>query len=353
MIDNTHNFYIITLMFLISIGSVSCSREKVEQSFPNNKKEPAESEIREIHLKGVASERFVEASGLSWYKDYLIILPQFPHKIADSRDGALLAVSKQLIVEYLNNPEAEPITAELISFSANGIDELGKSAGAGYEAITFINDKVYMSIESYDHEKYSSYLVEGKVYGEIDSIAMDARSIVPIVSNSGLKNMGEEAIVSFDNRIIAIHEANGRNNTQKNIAAIYNPVEQTLSNCQFPLIEYRITDASQADSSGNFWVINYFYPGESDKLRPEKDYYADRFGVGTTNKMFEPIERLIELKLTEDRIVYTESPPVYIKLNDENGRNWEGLVKLDGHGFLLITDYYPRSLLAFIPYRFD
>jgi hypothetical protein len=43
-------------------------------------------------------------------------------------------------------------------------------------------------------------------------------------------------------------------------------------------------------------------------------------------------------------------PPIQLELIDDlHPRNWEGLVRLDPHGFLLATDTYPETLLAFVP----
>ena len=63
------------------------------------------------------------------------------------------------------------------------------------------------------------------------------------------------------------------------------------------------------------------------------------------------IERLLELRLTTDgRIVRTESPPLNLELlPDGECRNWEAVVRLDDRGFLLMTDKYPGTLLAFVP----
>jgi hypothetical protein len=36
-------------------------------------------------------------------------------------------------------------------------------------------------------------------------------------------------------------------------------------------------------------------------------------------------------------------------VSDDDTRNWEGLVRLDDYGFLLATDKYPRTILAFVP----
>jgi len=63
------------------------------------------------------------------------------------------------------------------------------------------------------------------------------------------------------------------------------------------------------------------------------------------------VERLLELQLTRHGIERTDKPPVLLQLlNRTTCRNWEGLVRLDQQGFLLMTDEYPAAILAFVPF---
>ena len=49
-----------------------------------------------------------------------------------------------------------------------------------------------------------------------------------------------------------------------------------------------------------------------------------------------------------NKIVRTSTPPIQLYL-EEKSRNWEGLARVDGKGFLMIVDEHPRTILAFIP----
>jgi hypothetical protein len=40
-----------------------------------------------------------------------------------------------------------------------------------------------------------------------------------------------------------------------------------------------------------------------------------------------------------------------LQLSDEAARNWEGVVRLEDRGFLLVTDTFPRTLLGFVPFK--
>ena len=116
-----------------------------------------------------------------------------------------------------------------------------------------------------------------------------------------------------------------------------------------PAIEYRLTDASTPDADGAFWVLNYFFWGDLIKIKPAEDQLSpgrDRFSL-----LPQQIERLVQLKITEHGIIPGDHTPIRLALA-VNGlaRNWEALVTLDERGFLIATDKYPETILAFISY---
>ena len=343
------NFVIVVIGFtIILLFSFACSPEKEESK--SEYKILYETRVKEIELIGIGSERFIEASGLAWFGDYLIILPQYPHKVSKKNDGALLYLTRAEIEAYLFTDSKKALEPRTVKLIAEGLDSLGKRRGSGYEAVTIKGNDIYLTIESIDNEIASSYLVAGKIFGDLDSIVVTPSFKYAITSNSGLFNIGEESIINYNNEIICIHEANGKNNTMQHSAFVLNTADFTSTKIDFPVIEYRITDATSVDSLGNFWVVNYYYPGEESLLKPSNDYYSEKYGIGRTNYRFSPIERLIKLQIVGNKIRYTNEAPIYLELGDDKGSNWEGIVELEGKGFLIITDYYPRTLFAFVKY---
>ena len=108
-----------------------------------------------------------------------------------------------------------------------------------------------------------------------------------------------------------------------------------------------MTDATAVDENDRFWLINYFFPGDTD-LRPLSDPLSQQFGQGTTHQQHEQVERLVELQLGAAAITLTGAPPIQLQLPDDEARNWEGLVHLDERGFLLATDKFPTTILGFV-----
>lgn len=344
---------IFILLLLISGLSFYSCYHREQNIFPIETKIIPEYPVEEIQLNGKAGQRFIEASGLAWYGEFLLILPQYPHLVSERFDGALLALRKQQILDYINGINLKPLEAIEIPFIAKGLDDIGKAEGSGYEAITFNGSKVYLSIESFDDKIISSFIVSGQVYGNLDSIVINADSKKTIVSNSKLKNMGEEAIVYYINNLFCIHEANGKNVVYPPIIHKINTSSGIIENIKVPSIEYRITDATEADDTGIFWAMNYLYSGDIKKLNPAADSIANNFGVGSTNYKFDSIERIIQLQIGEDKIYMGRKEPVYLQLTSNEGRNWEGLVKLDDLGFLVISDYFPYTMFGFVRYKLD
>jgi hypothetical protein len=175
-----------------------------------------------------------------------------------------------------------------------------------------------------------------------------SRPYIPTQSN--VENMAEETLVVVGDRVFTIHEANGVAVNPAPVAHTFGLDLAPQGTVPFPAIEYRITDATAADSTGRFWVINYFYPGEAS-LRAERDPLADRYGRGASHAQADGVERLIELRFDGTAFTASDAPPIQLELMDDQSRNCEGLARLDGRGFLLVTDEFPGTILGFVPGR--
>ncbi len=314
-------------LLLIMLLSFGCSE----------KKEIISNNLLKIELSGDIAERHFEASGMAWYKDNLVILPQFPHKWARKYDGAMFFVSKERVESYINGENRNPIKGEKIEFVAEGLDAIGKTKGSGYEAITFVYDTVYVSIESVSGNESVSYLIKGTIDFEKKRIVLNANSKFEVKSQTQIHNMGEETIFSFKNNIYAIHEANGVNVNKAPYVTRLNRNLKNEEKIPFPNIEYRITDATHVDSTGKFYVTNYFYPGEFEKLKPNL----------SDEKINTAIEQILEFQILDDKIKRTEKNPIIISDHkNKDGSNWEGIVKFNS-GFLLITDMFPETVLSY------
>ena len=112
-------------------------------------------------------------------------------------------------------------------------------------------------------------------------------------------------------------------------------------------LEYRVTDATAADGAGRFWVSNYLFEGDQS-LRATDDVFGG--GPSRSRPATEGwIERVIELRVAREGIRGSGRPPLYLELGEES-RNWEGIARLGTRGLILVTDKYPSTRLAFVPF---
>ena len=159
--------------------------------------------------------------------------------------------------------------------------------------------------------------------------------------------MGYESILKHKYRLLVLFEANGININPNANAEYYTTSLKHKESVSFPNVEYRITDVTDIDGKGRFWALNYFWPGEKEMLDPGKDLIIKNYEEGKTHQQYEHVERLVEYKIRSNQISRTDSPPIQLVL-DETSRNWEGLVRLDKKGFLMIVDEHPRTILSFV-----
>lgn len=308
---------------------------------------PIEQAVRLIPLTGPMSDSLAEVSGLAWYGEYLVALPQYPAFPGRGGGGRIFAIPKSAILAYLDNTVAGMPEPLAIDFDAPDMRR-HIDGFEGYEAIVFDGDRAYLSIEAEpDTGPARSYLVRATMAADLSVLKVDTTGMPPVFSHSGVENMAEEALVLAGQKLISIHEANGSSVNDRPAAHLFDLQLQPLGTIPLAQIPYRITDATAVDEANRFWVINYYYPGETG-LSQSTDLLAERYREGATHAESDYVERLLELQYTEEGVVLAGTPPVQLQLLRGVSRNWEGMVRLDHRGFLLITDQFPGTLLGFV-----
>ena len=301
--------------------------------------------ILEIPLAGPAASARTELSGLAWYGDHLVLLPQYPDRFA-SGDGALFVLDRAEIEAFVGGSLAGPLTPRLLPIDASGL----RARFPGYqglESLVFAGDRVYLTVESRPTDAMLGWIISGRVEPDLSRLRLDLASAAAIPPQSTIGNLSDEAIVLLgsgdDATLLTIYEANGRLINAQPVAHRFSANLTPLEPLPFPPVEYRITDATPTDGDGRFWTINYFYPGDV-KLKPGRRESLLRLLVQSLPQ----VERLVEFQVTDDGVRFADTPPVYLELLEADARNWEGIVRLGERGFLLVTDYHPRTILAFV-----
>lgn len=309
---------------------------------------PPEYTVQVIEMEGEVAATRAELSGLAWYEDTLILLPQYPQKVSKQGGSRLYAIPRQALLEAIDaqvtiKPIPVPLYAEEIYTAVPGFE--------GFEAIAFIGNQVYLTIEARQGLlNMDGYLVSGQIAPDLSAIYLDANSLTKNSPQIRLHNKSDEALLVVDNQIITFFEINGAALNSSPHATLFDHQLKRLNTLPFPALEYRVTDASAMDDNQHFWVINDFYPLEIN-LRPETDALFEHYGKGASHAQFPSVERLVEMQYSPEGITLTSTPPIQLKLlSNGDARNWEGIAVLDGLGFVLVTDKYPESILGFVPF---
>lgn len=311
-----------------------------------------EQDLLEIPLPNELASASMEYSGLAWYKESLILLPQYPNRLAGDRSGSLYAIDQQNLVEFINNPKTE-IKVDAIPFDDAGLSRQ-LDGFEGFEAIVFIDDVVYMTIETRGGNPMKSFLVRGTVessQGNLSSIRLDESNLVELPVQNNSSNASYETLTSDGKFIYAFFEQNGKAQNDNPYAIRFDPALKEKNEIKVDSINFRLTDATLINGEGCFWMINYFFPGDTH-LIVDEDPISARYGLGESHQLNEPVERLVKYCLTQEGFLLSQSPPLYLELleNDE-ARNWEGLAEFGDLGFLIITDKFPGSNLGYIELR--
>lgn len=305
----------------------------------------------EIPLSGPITSPYAEISGLAWYKDWLVLLPQFPWW-STGQFSELYLLPRQEILDFLDGKVAEPLVPRSLPLEAPGI--VSSIPGfEGFEAITFWGDQVFVTVEADLGGPMQGWLLTGTIAPDLSKLTLDVESRVPVEPQSSFNNMSDEAIFIQGGEvptIFTLYEANGRLANRKPVAHRFDLALNSLPALSVPAVEYRITDATMPDAEGRFWISNYFWPGEVQILLGRLPNNPQLRAL-IRNVQLHPVERLVELQVTDTGIHFTQTPPINLALREDGtARNWEGIVRLENRGLLLATDKFPTTILAFVPY---
>ena len=303
-----------------------------------------ETAVIDIPLTGPLASRSSEISGMAWYGDWLILLPQYPFFNRDGQDGALYALPKADIEAFVNGDSSDPLEPQPILLNSSGLRH--KIPGyEGYESIAFVGDDVYLTIEANHRGGMQGYLVRGQIAPDLSGVVVFTETAV-INPQADIDNMTDETILLVGDEVLTMYEANGLLPNPSPVAHIFGMDLTESGTMPFPRMEFRVTDATELDENGRFWIISYNFPNDNG-VQTDDDPIAAKYGKGATHADSDGVERLVELQYSPDGISMIDAPPVQLQLLPNELRNWEGIVRFNG-GWLLATDKYPTTMLGYV-----
>jgi hypothetical protein len=301
--------------------------------------------LTEIAISGPLADPSAEASGLAWYGENLIILPQYPNTFHDKGDGALYYLPKEELGLYLAGARGAPLAPRTIELIAPGLTDKIKNY-QGFESIGFSGDKAFFTIKAGEGKDMHSYLISGTINPDLSTLTLDTTKMAEIPAQAKSANRSDEAMLVLEDRILTFYEANGEKIVSDPVAHVFDFDLKPMGTVPMANLEYRLTDT--ALMTGNiFWGINSFSPTDKD-IKPKEDPITDRYGSGDTHIKYPQVERLISFQYTDSGVTIMNTRPILLSLI-EDPRNWEGMVYMEKRGFLVITDKSPSTILALVP----
>jgi len=322
----------ILVLFLLLIA-ISCSLKRTQEKTPIM-----------LKISGPMKNSDEEISGMDWYNDNLIMLPE-------NLNGYAFAIKKSDLDSRINSSDTSAIKPKKINFNTPNYKKLIPGFDS-FEAIAFRGYEVYLTIEIKFPDSMSCFIARGHIDAQTLDITIPKQNLTQISVPTYVDNMSYESLVVDKDRIIALFEANGDSLIKSPYVISINSSGNDIFKYQTSSINYRIADATRVDKNNRFWAINYFFPRDRGVLKPGDDILASKYGQGLTHSKSERVERLVEYKIHNKKVLITNNPPIEIKLEGEKtSRKWEAIARYEDRGFLLATDKYPKpyTLLAYVP----
>jgi len=308
-----------------------------------------ETAVHAIPLAPPLNDPEAEISGLSWCGDRLILLTQYPERFVDDGNSYFYFLKRNQVLGFLDGTVDTALEAQKIKLNEHGLRQMMDNFD-GYEAITCKDNHVWLTIEAVNtNGRYQSFIVPGEIdFDGKPTLSINSKKLTQLESQTNMKDMAEETLVLLGDDAIAIHEANDPRFVPEPKAKLVSRTDMTVSDISFPHMPYRITDATDLDLNGRFWVINYKYSGD-EFSRQTDDPLSKQYGKGASHQKYYNVERLIELRLNGNTITREDRAPIPLLMTAVEGRNWEGIVRLGNRGFLIATDKHPSTMLGFVP----
>ncbi len=312
-----------------------------------------ETAVVNIALRGSISDPNAELSALGWCDDNLWLVPQYPNfnQRSNKTRGHFYRLTRRQITEYLSRAQAgaevSPLAPEPVPVT--DYQKLTRLRGyQGIEAFACDHNQAYLALEiSRWGRQEATVMASARYQAGVWRIQTVGERLL---SFTRIPNMGNEALVRVDQGLLSLHEVNSADLqiNGKPQALLLDSALQSKAQPPMVDIPYRVTDATELDDQGRFWVINYLWQGDVF-IQRQRDAFWQQFGRGLSHRQYKNVERLIELQWTGSEVKSTGRSPIDLLLPGATGRNWEGIVRLGDQGFLLVTDKHPGTLLGFVP----
>jgi hypothetical protein len=297
-----------------------------------------------IPLSGPLSNPDARVAGLAWAGDTLLILPEKPAFLNDGK-SYLFALSRSDLAAILNGVIPGPLSPQQLTLVDASVT--AQIPGfLGYQAVEVIGEQLYLLAQGSLNNSPRSYLVSGSLSAELTSLTLDPGKIVELPAQPANANRPYRSLLASADVLLALPELSGLKSNPAPLALRYDRSLSALGSLPLTGIEYALSGVTRPDSTGRFWALNRWLPGEAGGLSG-LDPLALLYGEGVTHQVFDQVERLAAFQVTAGGVVLAASSPVQLELSARGARDWQGLAEFGDQGFLLAGNQ-PGVILAFL-----
>ncbi|MDB5252229.1 MAG: hypothetical protein JWP27_1398 [Flaviaesturariibacter sp.] len=323
----------------------------------------AQTARRDIPLPQQLRATTEEFSGMAVWKDRLYLLPQYgSNKDSVLRgDFFLYSIRLDSIRRVLDHKDTALTAYRTIRLA--GINALSDTIRwyQGMEAISIIDGRVFLSIETDDEKNRDCYVITGLLDRSGTRIDIDPKKVAVLPRFSFIPNAGFESLawLPSEKKLLALFEFNAA--PSGNHGYLIDPTFKTKPRAvSVPFSYFRVTDA--VSTPKGVFALNYFWNGDyrdylNNCIVRAEESLADSVpslrrslmaDTGYLRGKTNCFTRIIRMK-QRTAARWTEHQVIEYTCSDTN---WEGLVPF-GNGFLIISDAngkkYLRTVLSYIP----
>lgn len=325
-------FFLFSLAVILSISESSSAQN-------NYKLIPLPQKINSINE---------EFSGMTAFNNRIYLLPQYGSFKETKLDSAfyIYSIKADSIERVIDGKDTALTRYTSISVkNLNLLPDSVKKYYEGFEAISIVNGRVFLSLETKDIYDYC-FILKGELNLKKKEITIDASNFITLKRYPFIENAGFESLTYLpsEQKLIALYEFNAmpQGGTGYLIDTAFKTPPQKIN---VPFLPLRITDI-HATNEGKIYGINYFWNGDypsylNNNILRHQEPYLQQTVPGLKDSLEKDPGYLQEKTTYFARIVsldnYKANQWKHVTTFDPVKNNWEGIT-LFRKGALVITD---------------
>jgi len=306
----------------------------------------SQSKYHPIPLPAAIASVDEEFSGITIYQNRLYLLPQYGSNKETKleEDFFIYSIKTDSINRVLLHKDSELTAFKSISVkNLNLLPNSIKKSYQGFEAITIVNNQVFMAIETEDSSDYC-YILKGTFNIAKTELVIDAAHFITLPRYPYIENAGFESLTWLpkEKKLLAVYEFNAikGGGTGYLLDASFKTKPVAVKT---PYAYFRITDIA-SNATDKIYAVNYHWNGDykqylSNELLRNAEVSIAAFTPALKDSLLENVDYLKHNGFAEIISLRNRKSTnwKHVATFPPKNNNWEGIT-LFKKGALIITD---------------